>query len=198
MAGRALTPPRHICCFFESDDERYDALAPYFTEGIANGELVLTVTDADRMAGHLARLSARAVGIDDAQRSGHLCALHTDDTYLAGGSFVKQRMLDALRQRLDGIAASGFTRLRTCGDMSWAQRNMPGTEELLAYESEVNALLDTHDAAFLCLYDASRISGRAMLDILATHTHVLIGSVVHDNPYFMPLDEQRQTRSRGT
>lgn len=64
----------------------------------------------------------------------------------------------------------------------------------MEYESEVNRLLvGRNDATFLCVYDSNRIGGRAMLDILSTHSHVIIGNVVHENPYCMSPDEYKRT-----
>jgi hypothetical protein len=193
VAGRRLASPRHICCFFDSRDQQYDVLVPYFAEGLANGEQLLTITDSDVLPDHLGRLAAGGIDTEAARGSGQLCALCTDETYLAGGVFAKKRMHEALQRTLQENAAGPFTGLRTCGDMRWALRNMPGTGELLEYESEVNGLLDGHNATFLCVYDAARISGRAMLDILGTHSHVLLGDVVHENAYYLPPEQYRQT-----
>lgn len=193
VAGTPLQRPRHICCFFDSREQEQQVVVPYIAEGIAQGEKVLTIGDGPAMASHLCSLADGGIDVAAAQRTGHLCSARSDDTYLAGGRFSKERMYDLLAQELRALAEGPYTRLRTRGDMSWALRNMPGTEELLDYESEVNALLEGHDAAFLCVYDANRVSGRAMLDILATHSHVVLGTVIHENPYYLTPAEYRRT-----
>jgi hypothetical protein len=193
IAGEPLRPPRHVCCFFDHRAQQYDVLIPYFREGLANNERILTVMDHDHLQDHCAKLEAAGVPLDDAEDTGQFCAHCSDDTYLADGTFSKERLLRMLEHELQVTARGPFTSLRTCGDMAWAQRNMPGTEELLEYENEVNTLLDHHDATFLCIYDASRINGQMMLDILATHSHVLIGNKVQENPYAMKPAHYRKT-----
>ncbi len=194
VCGHRLSPPRHICCFFDSRDQQYEVLSPYFQEGLANGEEVLCIMEGHCIGDHRARLNARGIDVAAKEGSGQLKTLTSDDTYLAGGSFDKDRMYAILAERLGDLQSTGFTGIRTCGDMEWALRNMPGTEELMEYESEVNRLLvDRPNATFVCVYDANRVTGRAMLDILGTHSHVVIGNVVHDNPYYLSPSEYRRT-----
>jgi hypothetical protein len=193
LAGRELAPPRHVCCFFDSTAQQYEVLIPYLREGLDHQEKILAVMDREPLAGFRARLEAAGIATAAAEGSGQLGCHCSDDTYLAGGAFSKERVLRMLEDELREVARGPWLRLRTCGDMAWAQRDMPGTEELLEYESEVNALLDHHDATFLCLYDASRISGQTMLDVLGTHSHVLIGSEIRENPYYMKPAQYRQT-----
>ena len=52
LCGRAIDGRGHICAFFASRDEEYKALIPYFAEGIASGENVLNVVDAERLDDH--------------------------------------------------------------------------------------------------------------------------------------------------
>lgn len=168
-------------------------LTPYFAEGIANREKVMTVMDGHLFDDHFRRLTVGGIQVQSAKESGHLCTYCTEETYLKGGSFGKDRMLSMLKAELEAIGKSGFTSLRTCGDMSWLLRNMPVAEEALAYESEVNRLLEFHDATFMCLYDANKVSGGMMRDILNTHSHVFMGTVVYENPYFIKPDDYRRT-----
>ncbi|MBA3936592.1 MAG: MEDS domain-containing protein [Planctomycetes bacterium] len=193
VSGRALTPPRHICCFFDSRNQQYETLVPYVLDGLANGEKVLMVMDSEFLDDHHARLRSGGVAVDAAQANGHLCSHCTDTTYLAGGSFEKARMYRMLEEELQSLPARSFTSLRTFGDMNWALRDMEGIDEIMDYEMTVNDLLAKHDATFMCGYDANRISGHTMLDILATHSHVLMGTVVHENPYYVPPEEYRRS-----
>jgi hypothetical protein len=194
VCGHRLTSPRHICCFFDSREQQYDVLTPYFKEGLKNGEEVFCIMEGHFVEEHRGRLCAKGVDVAGNEASGHLKTTTSDDTYLADGRFGKERMYNVLASRLADLKKSKFTGIRTCGDMEWALRNMPGTEELMEYESEVNRLLtDRDDATFVCVYDANRIGGRAMIDILSTHTHVVMGNIVHENPYHMSPDAYRRS-----
>lgn len=193
VQGHSLNPPRHICCFFESRNQQYETLIPYFAEGLANGEKVMSVMDRDLIPDHDQRLSQAGIRVDSVRQSGQICTYCVDDTYLQGGCFAKHRMLTMLKNELAQLAHSGFSRLRTCGDMSWVLRNMPGTAEFLEYESEVNTFLGQYDATFMCVYDANQISGSTMRDILNTHSHILLGNVLYVNPYYLTPEEYNRT-----
>lgn len=194
VCGHSLKTPRHICCFFDSRDQQYEVLTPYFQEGLANGEEVFCIMENHFVQEHRARLCASGINVAKQEKSGHLKTTTSDDTYLAGGRFGKDSMYGILEQHLKDLKESPFAGIRTCGDMEWALRNLPGTEELMEYESEVNRLLTGRDdATFLCVYDANKISGSAMIDLLSTHSHVVIGKNVHENPYCMTPDEYKRT-----
>ena len=191
VCGHALSSPRHICCFFDSREQQYEHLLPYFAEGVANGEEVLTVMDREHIEDHLARLADAGIP------SGGMNILESEQAYLDQGRFDKDRMLAILERKLEHMQATGAVGLRTCGEMSWALRGLPGTEDLMLYESEVNRLLTRHDATFICTYDANRLKGREMLDLLSTHSHVVFGGTVRENPYYVqPTDFCRTLMAR--
>lgn len=194
ICGHKLKAPRHICCFFDSRDQQYEVLTPYFKEGLSQREQVFCVMEGHLVDDHLERLESARVDVASEVRTGRLKTMASDDTYLAEGRFDKARMYGILEKVIEDLRGSGHSAMRSCGDMEWALRNMPGTHALMQYESEVNQLLvDRDDATFLCVYDANRIGGRAMLDILSTHSHVVIGKAVHENPYYMTPDDYRRT-----
>jgi hypothetical protein len=44
LCGRSLSEPSHICAFFDSRDEEYEVLGPYFREGIELDEEVINTS----------------------------------------------------------------------------------------------------------------------------------------------------------
>jgi hypothetical protein len=80
--------------------------------------------------------------------------------------------------------------------MTWALRQVPGVEELVSYESELNRFLPRYPQVILCLYDLERFSGEIIIDLLKTHPRVLLGSMVLDNPNYLEPDEFLAVRSR--
>ena len=193
VCGRALNSPRHICCFFDSNDQRYEVLRPTFQEGLDQGEEVLCITEASFVQEHRARLCAHGIDVAWHENEGQLRTLTSDETYLNGGRFDRDRMYGILVDNLKRTRSSSFRGFRGFGDMGWALKNFPGTDQLMEYESELNRLLDGHDdTTFICIYDVNQVSGKAMLDLLSTHSHVVIGTAVTANPYYMPPEEYRR------
>ena len=107
-------------------------------------------------------------------------------------------MIDALQQILRETQGAGYRRLRTAGDMRWAAGSLVNTDALLEYEARVNEMTPKHDCTFLCIYDLSKISGQAVMDILSTHPMVLMGDRVYENPYYVePATFLEKLRRRG-
>jgi hypothetical protein len=190
VCGHPLTQSAHICAFFDSERQEYDCLVPYFAEGLARGEQVVTIRDAARLNAHVERLrDSGAIPVDEAVRANRLRVVASEETYLQDGVFEVERMYRMIERLLTEAPADGYTRVRTCGEMSWALRDMPGTDELMQYESRVNQLTRQHDCTLMCTYDVNRFSGRAIMDVLATHPQVLLGDHIYENPYYRDPQE---------
>jgi hypothetical protein len=99
-------------------------------------------------------------------------------------------MLDFWDESVSAAVGEGrFGFARSVGEMTWALRDMPGVEELVGYESELNRFLPKHPQVILCLYDLERFSGEYLVDLVKTHPKVLLGGMVLDNPNFLDPDE---------
>jgi hypothetical protein len=193
LCGRRLSGSQHICAFFDSRDEQYRILNPYFREGLENGEEVVTVVEAAFRDEHLRRLRAGGVPADSAAQTGQLKLRSSEDTYVPDGVFAAERMFALLEDTLRTAARGPYGRVRTCGDMEWALRSLPGSDELMAYEARVNLLIPRYDCSLLCVYDVNQFSGRAVADVLATHSHVILGGRMYENPYFVEPVSYLQT-----
>lgn len=185
LCGKQLHGVRHICAFFDSRDEQYEVLTPYLKEGIDRGDQVLTILESKTHADHRERLTAAGIPVADATKRGQLKVLASEDTYLEGGSFAAERMYKKLETALTEARESGFTCVRAVGDMEWALQDVDGFEELITYEARVNQLAPQYDCTLLCVYDINLFSGRVIGDVLATHSHVLLGGAIQENPHFV-------------
>jgi MEDS: MEthanogen/methylotroph, DcmR Sensory domain len=188
ICGHRLDEPTHICAFFDSREEEYSCLVPYFAEGLEQGEQVLSIRDATDHRGHLERLREAEVPVDKAMAVSQFKLMASEETYLKGECFEAERMFAMLNEALESGEKS-YTRVRACGEMSWALRNLSGTDQLMEYEARVNQLLPKHDCTLVCVYDVNKFSGRVLLDALSTHPHVVVNGKLLKNPYFVsPLE----------
>ena len=186
VCGHVIPNATHICAFFDSENQEYDCVVPYFAEGLDQGEQVVTIRDASEVGRHADELRARmSRPLEEPIRSNQMRIVASEETYLAEGCFEAERMFSMLENVLRDAEASPFKRVRTCGDMTWALRNMPGTDELMEYESRVNQLTAKHDCTLMCVYDVNKFSGRAVMDVLATHPMVVMGNRIYENPYYV-------------
>jgi hypothetical protein len=193
IPGVHLEPGDHVCAFYPGLAERDDILIPYLREGLEAGDKCICVVDAtDPEAVH----SAVGPDVDLTGCLGRqqLQVERSQDTYLSGGRFSTEAMLDFWERSVGGALASGYGFARAVGEMTWALRQMPGVEELVGYESRLNRYLPRYPQVVLCLYELDRFSGEVLVDVLKTHPKVLLGGMVLDNPYYLEPDEFLATR----
>ena len=200
FAGSFLDETRHVCGFFNSDDEEYRVLLPFIRDGFQCGHKAIHVLNPDQRQDHLRRLAD--VGIDPAaaQRTGQLELLTNSETYLPQGRFDPDRMISAFEQLASGNATGGFPLSRICCRMDWAVEAGSHVDDVIEFEARVNEVWHRHEDAVICTYHLRKFGGDAVIDILRTHPMVIIGGILQQNPFFVPPDEFlrefRQRRSR--
>ena len=192
ICGKEIHGAAHICAFIDSREQQYEIMLPFLKEGVERGEGLVTITDPANTEDHLARLGNAGLDLAELAAQGHMVDVRADQCYTRGGRFSGDEMYAILEQAADQALERGFSRARGFGEMQWAREGLPGTEELIAYESRVNYL--SSKLLAICVYDVGTMSGRMMLDILNTHPQVIIGGQVHENPYYIHPDEFLKTR----
>ena len=183
LCGRPLAEPAHICAFFDSRDQEYQILNPYYQEGIQLNEEVINIVDAEQTGEHLTRLGAHGIDVEAAIESRRLRVLTSEETYTDGGKFGADRMYELLQAALSDAKEKG-RRVRVSGVMDWATRGHAGTEELMEYESRVNLLVPTYECTLLCVYDINEIAGPMMMEVLGTHPFIVLGDRIRENPHY--------------
>jgi len=197
FAGSRLCQARHVCAFFNSDDESYRVLLPFIKDGFECGDKAVHVVNPDQQHEHLQRL--RDVGIDPAAaaESGQLELLTNADAYLRDGRFDQDRMLEVFEQLASGNAKGGFPLSRIICRMDWAADGRSHIDDLVEFESRVNEVWRRHDDAVICVYDLAKFGGDTVVDVMRTHPMIVIGGMLQENPFFVPPDEfLRELRER--
>jgi hypothetical protein len=181
LCGQDIHRPGHICAFFDSRDEEYDILLPYFKEGVDRGEDVLNVLDAARLDDHGRRL--REAGMHP--ELGHVSVAPSETTYLSDGRFDMNRMAKFVEDTV-ATAKSNGRRVRTAGWMGWLQEGAPGFERAVEYEARMNLLVPKYDCTFRCVYDLAQLGGPAVVDIISTHPWVILNGEIRRNEKYIP------------
>jgi sugar diacid utilization regulator len=187
VSGLQVRAGDHICAFYRGA-ERDKVLVPFLRAGLRTGDKCIYVDDGAQPQHLLALLDDPLV--DERLERHQLELVAFENAYLTGGEFVLTRMVqfwdDNVRSALEG---GKYRFVRSAGEMTWALRDLPGVDQLVAYESELNRFVPRYPQVILCLYDIERFSGELILDMLKTHPKVLLGAMVLDNPYYLEPDE---------
>ncbi len=184
LPGVTLEPGDHICAFYRGAEGRDEVLLPYLRAGLEAGDKCIAVLDQvepDDVRESLAGADGGAGGVD---------LLRSSEVYLRDGHFSTSAMLRFWEESIgENFSAGECTFARSLGEMTWALRQLPGVEDLVDYESELNRFLPQYPQVIMCLYDLDLFDGRVVVDLLRTHPKLLLFGSLLDNPYYLEPDE---------
>ncbi len=189
LAGSELGDVRHVCAFFNSDDEEYRVLLPFIKDGFERGDKAVHVVNQEQYHNHLQRLTAAGIDAATAQDNGQFELRTNTETYLRGGHFDQDRMLEFFEQLASGNRNSGFPLSRIVCHMDWAADGRSHADDLVEFESRVNNVWRRYDDAVICTYDLAKVGGDTVIDIMRTHPMIIIGGILQHNPFFVPPEE---------
>jgi hypothetical protein len=189
FAGAQLRRARHVCAFFNSEEEEYRVLMPFIRGGFDCGHKAVHVVSDGRHDGHLKHLAGAGIDTAEAQRSGQLEIHINTEIYLRDGKFDQDRMLQTFETIASGSANSPYPLSRIVCQMEWASHDSSCIDELIAFEARVNDVWRRHDDAVICVYDLAKFGGDTVIDIIRTHPMIVIGGILQQNPFFMPPRE---------
>ena len=200
LAGSELGDVRHVCAFFNSDDEEYRVLLPFIKDGFECGDKAVHVINPGQHHNHLQRLAAAGIDAAAAQHSGQFELRTNTETYLRDGHFDQDRMLKVFEQLASGNATGGFPLSRIVCHMEWAAEGRSHVDDLIEFESRVNDLWRRYEDVVICTYDLAKFGGATVIDIMRTHPMIIIAGILQHNPFFVPpkefLREVRERRAR--
>jgi hypothetical protein len=189
FAGYQLGEARHVCAFFNGDDEKYRVLLPFIKDGFDCGHKAVHIVNPDQRHEHLQRLTAAGIDPTAAQRSGQFELRTNSETYLRDGRFDPDRMLETFERFASGDANGEFALSRIVCQMDWAADDRSQIDHLVEFESRVNDVWRRHDHAVICVYDLAKFGGATVVDIMRTHPMIIIGGILQQNPFFVPPEE---------
>jgi hypothetical protein len=189
LAGTVVERSCHACAFFHSGDEEHEVMLPFMLEGLKNNERVFHIVDPQNRGKRLALLSELPYDISSTRSVEQVEVLSWDDAYLRDGKFDQHAMIDLIQTVLKQGGEAGYDQTRLWANMEWALTGLPGVHDVIEYETRLNHVLPRYDGIVVCTYDLNRFSAHVVMDIMRTHLMVLIGGILHLNPYFVPPDE---------
>ena len=93
--GRSmLREHRHVCAFFSSAVEEYDALVPFICDGINCGQRAHHILPSQHREDHLNWLRSAGIDVENAIKSRQLEVEPLESTYLRTGRFNMDDMID--------------------------------------------------------------------------------------------------------
>ena len=188
IGSLSIPPGSHICALFRGVAERDAIAVPFVLEGLGNGDKCNCFVDEGIEAVRAA--VAANEKIPPEVEANQLVIRSSKETYLRGGRFSAQEMLDFLDDSVStALDKEGFPFVRVTGEKIWTPEELPDLPEFLAYEAELNRFVPRYPQVIMCLYDLDHYGGEILVDILKTHPKIVMGGTVLENLYYLEPDE---------
>jgi hypothetical protein len=183
--GRLQPAGLHVCLIYDNEDERQEIVYRFIESGLRAGERVSYFAEQMAPAEVLAWLQSRGV---TPPTGGQFDVLPAEEVYTPDGSFVIDRVLERWRRYEHETVEAGFSAARATGETNWS-RTVPGGERIAEYCSRLNQALSGSKVGALCQYDAREFDGGTLFDVLRVHPHMIVGTQVVQNPYYVPPEQ---------
>jgi len=184
-----LRPGDHLCCFYETDEERRVVLAMLLLQGLERGEKACFIGDMQTSQALLDYMGDDGFEVSPYLSCGQLGVMSFDETYLREGVFDPNKMIDLLKTETDLALAQGYRALRVTGDMSWALQTPPGSEQIIKYEAKLNEFFPGSKCIGICQYDKLLFPPALLMHVLETHPLAIIRTELFDNFYYIPPED---------
>lgn len=175
----------HICGLFQSEDEKYETLSALMREALEYGERAHHVINPLHRDEHLRRLEQAGIDVSGATGSGQLTIRTWPDVYFSDGAISHDRAFKTFSSFSDHSLASGHPRTQFFSNMEWALGS--DHDALMEYEASYELFasesLSIRDVV-VCCYDLNQWGGELIMQTLRTHPLVIVGGVLHENPFF--------------
>jgi AcrR family transcriptional regulator len=177
LGAEDLGDSNHVCALFQGLEETRANVIPVVVDGLRTGGRVVYLTEDPTVVRAAIATSVHDTSVDvaTAERTGRLDIRPWTESYLAAPRFSAARMLGFVRSVLREKTTRGDAGTRLIGEMEWAQDGLPGVEELVAYESGIDAILGHLPTVVICAYDVGRHSASRIAAVVAAHETVFVG-----------------------
>jgi DNA-binding CsgD family transcriptional regulator len=189
FTAERFAPGTHVCHLFVDEVDRRSVIHPYVLAGLQDGEDVHYFADAlvtERLERAIDERSAASMTREQLSR---LSITSVEDAYFPTGVFTPEAMIESLEQLYKDSCDDGASGCRTSGEMGWALRDVPGSEHLVEYESEINALVRRTPITVLCQYDTEMFDGETLFHVLSVHEFVIVRGQIMRNPCYIGPEE---------
>ncbi len=157
----------HFCLFYQTADDLFDALVPYFQAGLENNEFCVWVTSEPISVEEAkAAMRARVPEFDEYLENGSMEIFPYTDWYMKDGYFDAGRVLPGWIEKLKEALDSGFAGMRITGNTAWLEESQwCGFAD---YEAAINGVMQ-EELTVLCTYSLEKCGAAEIMDVVSNH-----------------------------
>jgi PAS domain S-box-containing protein len=159
---------KHFCQFYETQEDLFELLVPYFKAGLENNEFCLWVTcDSLTVEKAYAALSNAVPNLHQYLEKQSIEILSCLDWHINGDDFSARTIINKWKEKLHNALERGFEGMRVNGNEIWLRAD--DREDFINYEKELDYVLHNQPVIVLCTYPLSKTPAGALLDVAHTH-----------------------------
>jgi signal transduction histidine kinase len=169
----------HVCVPAHAWQDQLEAAAAFMRAGLERREQCIFIAK-NATSTELADLLQRA----NVPTEG-LSIIGADSSYLRGGTFEADRMIEWLAERVEAARSAGLPGTRLVGEVACVWDPCPDPARLIEYEAKLDGWMIGRPISVMCLYDRARMPARVVRNMFATHPLVVVDARVHRNLHHM-------------
>jgi len=163
---------KHICLYYESEENLLDLVSSFFEEGFRTNKLCIwVVPESLGVEGAKVALSKKIEDINIYIEKGQFQLLSHKDVYLKSGIFDSEETLTLLAKTEQDVLKKGFSGLCVSGDASWLQET--DWNKLNAYEKGANKLIPQSKITALCTYPSRKFGIDKLFNLSFSHEVII-------------------------
>jgi signal transduction histidine kinase len=161
----------HFCHFYETKDDLFDILIPYFKTGLENNELCLWIV-FEPLDEKEAKNALRQAIPEVAQHlaAGDIQILPHEQWYLKDDTFDSQWVINGWQEKLNHALSRGYAGMRANGIEGWLTKK--DWKYFSEYEKELNNLIANQKMIVLCTYPLEKSSAAEIFDVARLHQFI--------------------------
>ena len=186
----------HACLIYDREHERQKIVSEYLATGLKQGEQVRYLADTTDPESIRAWLVETGVELPEAEASGAFSISKAENAYCPNGHFAPNEYIAGMLPRFNRSKMAGYHGMRSCGEMTWALRGIPGSNRLLEYEGLLNTVNSDFPFSGMCQYHARLFDGATLFNVLKVHPWMVVRKIVQNPYYILPQEFLKEFRSK--
>ena len=174
--------------FYSSDAQHLSVLQDFFLDGFEKNQRVLYISDNLSLGHFIKKFDSSELRLSDRVTHGQFVFKTSKEAYFPSGRFDTNAMFDTLYSQVEISKKLGYSALRAAGEMSWALGAVPGSEQLIDYETRLCEFFEKTNTTALCQYDTRIFKSSKVLASICVHPncHTEFGLV--RNPIYLDIE----------
>jgi hypothetical protein len=179
----------HVCLIYENEEQRLKIISEFLATGLKQGELVRYFADTTPPEKVRSLLTDMGIDLTEAEEKGGFAITTAEKAYCPSGVFEPKEVIENMKKRYKIAKESGYSGSRVSGEMTWALKDIPGSDRFLEYEVLINSISDSFPHDGMCQYDARLFDGVTLFKILQVHPYIIAQGQVVRNPYYIKTED---------